>query len=74
MTDANQELMLEILKDIQRRVSHIESGQKELQVSLVRTREEIHLLGGHIISLEKSVMDVDQRVQRIEKRLDLVEA
>lgn len=41
MTDANQELMLGILKDIQHRVTGMDSGLREVRISVVEVREKI---------------------------------
>ena len=74
MTEADQNLMLEILKQIQGDMAVVIKDVQELKSGQIRIREDIHSQSGHIISLEKSVLDLDERVQRIEKRLDLVEA
>ena len=74
MTEADENLMLEILKQIQSGMSVIKKDIQELKQGQVRIREDINISAGHVISLEKSVLDLDERVQRIEKRLDLVEA
>ena len=74
MTEANQSLVLEILKQIQGDMATMKADIHELKQGQVRIREDVHANSGHVISLEKTIMDLDQRVQRIEKRLDLVEA
>lgn len=74
MSEADQSLVLEILKKIQGDTSAMKADIQELKQGQVRIREDLHINSGHVISLEKSILDLDQRVQRIEKRLDLVEA
>ena len=81
MVDANLNLMLEILKQIQSDIGTLKRGQEELKVSAMGIREdihglngEIHSLGGRILNLEKSSHSMDVRLQRIEKRLDLIDA
>jgi len=72
--EADQSLVLEILKRIQADTSMMKLGIQELKHGQVRIREDVHSTSGHIISLEKAMMDLDRRVKRIETRLELVEA
>lgn len=74
MPEADESLVLEILKQIQADIAVMKGDLQELKQGQVRIREDVHSTGGHVISLEKSIMDLDQRIQRIEKRLELVEA
>ena len=74
MSDANQELMLEILKDVQRRIGGLESGLREVRISIVELREKMLGMSGRILSCEKSILGMDDRLQRIKKRLDLIKA
>lgn len=74
MTGAEKSLMLEILKQIQRDVAVLKHGQEELKSSLIIVREDIHSLSGRVLGLEKSQVAVEQRLARIEKRFELVEA
>ena len=74
MANAKQDLMLEILKQIQCDLSFLKKDTQGLKQGQVRTREDIDSSAGHVISLEKSILDLDGCVQRFEKRLDLVDA
>lgn len=74
MVESDPRLVLEILKQIQVDTSTMKADIQELKQGQVRIREDVHSTSGHIISLEKTIMDLDRRVKRIETRLELVDA
>lgn len=81
MTDADQNLMLEILKEIRSDVADLKQSDGEIQLGIIGIREdiygtngELHSLSGRILGLEKSMHSVDRRMKRIETRLNLVDA
>lgn len=74
MTQITNELMFEVLKDLQQRLGRIEGSVKELHMGQVGIREDLHSLSGRVLSSEKTMLTVDDRLQRIERRLELVEA
>lgn len=71
MSEAETALMFEILKDVQARMSNVEKG-------IVRTHVEIAALGQLVAGLTTAVysghdrfMEIEQRIERIEARLEL---
>lgn len=71
---SDQDLMLEILKQLQADLSSVKKDVGELKEGQIRIREDVHSLSGHVLSLERTQHAFDNRLQRIEKRLDLVDA
>ena len=73
MADVTNELIYEILKSIQFRLDKIEAGIDEL-------RQGHNAMRGHMISIQTDISNIygilarhDQRLDRIEKRLELHE-
>ncbi|MBE0692736.1 MAG: hypothetical protein IH590_06470 [Aquamicrobium sp.] len=73
MTEVTNELIYEILKGIQFRLDKIEAGIDEL-------RQGHNAMRGHMISIQTDISNIygilgrhDQRLERIEKRLELHE-
>ena len=65
------ELMYEVLKKIQADVSHIRGRTDDHDQQFISLREQINSLQGDLIRLDKHVM---QRLDRIERRLELTDA
>jgi peptidoglycan hydrolase CwlO-like protein len=65
------ELMYEILKKIQADVSHTRERIDDHDQQFISLREQINNLQGDLIRLDKHVM---QRLDRIERRLELTDA
>jgi archaellum component FlaC len=72
--NVTNELMYELLKQIQGDVSHLKTAVHELKQGQIRIRNDIHELKGDVLRLEQSNAGIEIRLDRIEKRLDLVEA
>ncbi len=73
MSEDRDALMLEILKNIQHRLSRVEDAQNTTNRRL--SAIEAHLVGFHT-TVSANTADIDDlklRLDRIEKRLDLVE-
>ena len=70
----NQDLMLEILKQLQTDLSSVKKDVGELKEGQIRIREDVNSLSGHVLSLERTQHAFDNRLQRIEKRLGLIDA
>ena len=73
MADVTSELMYEILKQIQADTSSLKLGQAELKA-------EMQAMRGHLIAMQQDIHNIyasigrlDMRVDRIERRLELVE-
>ena len=73
MTELNQDLLFEILRRIQTDVSGLKQGQLEL-------RAEIGAVRGTMISVQQDIHNIyneltrhDERLERIENRLELRE-
>ena len=74
MAEISSELILEILKQIQDRLGSIEHKVDELKA-------EMQAMRGHIIAMQQDIHNIyatlarhDMRLDRIEKRLGLVES
>jgi hypothetical protein len=73
MTGVTDELMYEVLKSIQRDVHTLKDGQREIKQELVSLR-------GYALSIQTDIHNIygilgrhDDRLDRIERRLDLRE-
>ena len=68
------ELIYEVLKHIQDRLERHERILKDLQAGQIRLREELNALRGDDIRREVLQAQMDHRLERIEKRLNLSDA
>ncbi|MEP9371389.1 hypothetical protein [Mesorhizobium sp. KR1-2] len=73
MAEATNDLILEILKSLQGDVRLLKDGQSEIKQELISIR-------GHIISMQSDISNIygilarhDDRLDRIERRLELRE-
>lgn len=73
MADVTNELIFEVLKEVQDRLTTVDSKVTEL-------KSEMQAFRGHLISLQQDVHNIytildrhDSRLDRIERRLQLVE-
>lgn len=80
MAEVSNQLILDVLKQIQARMPHLEDGQQEIKGRIGSLSEQVRGLasslsaahtdvGNIYLSLEK----LDQRVHGIEKRLELAD-
>jgi hypothetical protein len=74
MADVTNELIYEVLKSMQGKLTSLDEGVKEV-------RGEIAALRGHVIAIQQDtaniysrVAGVEVRLDHIERRLDLVDA
>ena len=72
--NVTNELIYEVLKQIQDRLVEVESTQTDHTRQLIRIREELNGLRGDDIRREVLQAQMDQRLQRIENRLNLTDA
>ena len=73
MAEATNELMYELLKSLQHDIRLLKDGQGEIKQELISIR-------GHMISVQQDIHNIygvlarhDQRLDRIEQRLELRE-
>jgi len=67
-------MIYELAKDVQSKVNQIEQSVRDLVQGQLRIRKDINELRSDIIRYDKSFAQIDVRLDRIEKRLDLVDA
>lgn len=72
--NVTNELIYEVLKQIQDRLSKIEATLTDHTRQFIRIREELNGLRGDDIRREVLQAQMDHRLERIEKRLNLSEA
>ena len=73
MTDERADIMLEILKTIQSDVSAIKREQASQGIRLLSLEDHVRGLVGTIYGIQSDVADLKMRVDRIEKRLGLMD-
>ena len=74
MTTVNNELIYEVLKQIQTDVAALHHGVKELKTGQSAIRKDIHRLDGNLLRIDDEFVSVNERLDRIEKQLSLVQA
>jgi len=72
--NVTNELMLEVLKQIQERLARMESVLADHTRQFIRVREDINGLRGDDLRREAVQAKMDERLQRIENRLNLTDA
>ncbi len=73
MTELNQELMFEILRKIQSDISSLKDGQRDVRHDINSLRNHMHIMQGDINNLHTTNMQILDRLERIENRLELRE-
>ena len=73
MTTVDADLVYEILKRIQTDVALLKEGQRDLRQDNLSIRNQFHSMQGDINSLRGTFAQIDQRLDRIENRLELRE-
>jgi chromosome segregation ATPase len=73
MAEINGDLIYEMLKRIQSDISQLKEGQRDLRQDNLSIRNQIHNMQGDINSLRASFSHMDDRMERIERRLELRE-
>jgi hypothetical protein len=73
MAEIDSELMYEVLKKIQSDISELKDGQRE-------TNARLNAVGTHLTGLQQDISNIyailtrhDSRLDRIERRLEIVE-
>jgi predicted nucleic acid-binding Zn-ribbon protein len=73
VNDVSSELMFELLKRIQNDLSSLKDGQKDMRQDMLSLRNQFHLLQGDVNTMRGSIVHIDDRLERIENRLELRE-
>lgn len=74
MTNITNDLIYEVLKDVQHRITNVEQSTKDNRVGIANIRKDIHRVEGHILRQDDALLNVDERLTRIERRLQLADA
>ena len=74
MVEITNELMFEVLKAMQQRLDGIDRHLKDLVHGQIRLREEVNRLRGDDLRRETLQTQMDNRLERIEVRLNLNDA
>ena len=73
MVEVTNELIYEVLKSIQTRLSNLEQGQNEIREELRAMRGHMNAMQTDIANLYNSVNALGHRFERIERRLELAD-
>ena len=73
MATVDADLVYEVLKRIKTDIALLKEGQRDLRQDNLAIRNQIHAMQGDINSLRGSFAQMDQRLDRIENRLELRE-
>ena len=73
VAEVTNDLLYEVLKSIQVRLSNLDDGQREI-------RSELQALRGHMVAMQQDISNlyagqakIERRLERIERRLELAE-
>ena len=72
MAEVTNELIYEVLKSIQNRLDKLETGQRDIKEELIAVRLHQHAAQGELNTLLSRMGGVENRLDRIERRLDLI--
>ena len=72
MAEVTNELIYEVLKGIQFRMSNMEDGIREVKGELVAIRGHMLATQSDIANIYDKLGKIEHRVERIERRLDIV--
>jgi hypothetical protein len=73
MVEVTQELIFEVPKKMQVDVAHLKDGMRDLRQGNIRIRADIHIMQGDINALRATDVQIIDRLDRIENRLELRE-
>ena len=72
MAQITNELIYEVLKSMQARLGNIEQGQKEMAARISALQTHMLAVEKDVANLYEALAALDTRMERIEKRLDIV--
>lgn len=70
---ATNDLMLEILKTLQADSKATRGDIRDMRDSMISMREEMHGLRGDLLRQERAIASLENDIDRIKVRLDLVD-
>ena len=73
MTETSNELMYGVLKQVQEGQARILGTLADHSEQLIGIRDDIHGVRGDILRLERGIVETKVRLERIERRMGLVE-
>jgi chromosome segregation ATPase len=73
MAEITNELIYEVLKAIQQRMTNLEDKVMDLNSQFVAMRQHMTAIQGDVNNLYVKVASVESRLARIERRLDIVD-
>jgi hypothetical protein len=73
MVEVTQDLIYEVLRKMQVDVAHLKDGVRDLRQDNIRIRADIHTMQGDINALRATDVQIMDRLDRIENRLELRE-
>jgi chromosome segregation ATPase len=73
MVTVSNDLIYEVLKAVQTRLGNIEDGQREIRSELKSMRMQLQAVQVDIGNVYETLAGLDNRMTRIERRLDLAE-
>lgn len=74
MAKVTNELIYEVLKDIQTRVSQVESNVRDLVKGQIAIRKDINGLESHSLRHEGNLVELNERLDRIERSRSHIDA
>ncbi|WP_038034496.1 hypothetical protein [Thermopetrobacter sp. TC1] len=72
MAEITNELIYEVLKSMQARLGNIEQSQKEMTTRISALQTHMLAVEKDVANLYEALAALDTRIERIEKRLDIV--
>jgi hypothetical protein len=73
MATVTNELIYDVLKDVQRRLSNVEEGQRDLREQMIAFRTTMIAMQSDLHNLYVGQEAIRGRLDRIERRLDLID-
>ncbi len=74
MAEEPTSIMLEFLRRIDRRLENVETVVLDVRARLNSVEQQVALLRQDVVRVDHRMDQFDGRLQRIERRLDLIEA
>jgi archaellum component FlaC len=72
MAEVTNDLIYEVLKNVQQRLDRMDSRLNDITEELVGVRLHMHAIQGDVNSIFTRLGTLEARVDRIERRLDIV--
>ena len=72
MPEVTNELLYEVLKSVQARLSNIEQGQREITARLSALQTHLMAVEKDVANIYDALSAMETRLHRVERRLDIV--